>query len=72
MSIVSVSRRAGPPQFGQATFTQSVAAPSGDCALRLEVEALGGRAARTGSWSLGHRAPRRTSAQWMIGIGVPQ
>ena len=30
MSIVSVSRRAGPPHFGQVVFTQSSAAASGD------------------------------------------
>ena len=30
MSIVSVSRSAGPPHFGQVVFTQSSAAASGD------------------------------------------
>ena len=30
VSIVSVSRLAGPAHFGHGTFTQSVAAPSGD------------------------------------------
>jgi hypothetical protein len=30
VSIVSVSRRAGPPHFGQVVFTQFSAAASGD------------------------------------------
>ena len=70
MSIVSVSRRAGPPQRGQATFTQSVAAASGEIPL-------GARAApvrygsSTGSWSSG-TATSPHASQWMIGIGQPQ
>ena len=54
MSIVSESRRAGPPQFGQATFTQSSAAPSGLVPLGFRSRpAASGR--RTGQVALGHR-----------------
>ena len=41
MSIVSVSRRPGPPQDGQGTFTHSSACASGGLPLRLEVLDLG-------------------------------
>ena len=70
MSIVSVSRVAGPPQVGQVVVTQSVAAPSGEVPLgaRSSPAASG---SSTGSWSSG-TATSPWSGQWTIGIGVPQ
>src|ERR687886_441396 len=68
VSIVSVSRSAGPPQRGQSTLTQSVAAPSGEVPLGCRSSpALGGSV--TGSWSSGTGTSPSTG-QWMIGIGV--
>ena len=70
VSIVSVSRSAAPPHFGQSTFTQSVAAASGDTPF-------GARSAprRSGSTTGSESSGTGTSpqdGQWMIGIGVPQ
>ena len=50
MSIVSVSRRAGPPHFGQVVLTNSSLAASGELALgRVVVDVR----QQTGSWSSG-------------------
>ena len=50
VSIVSVSRRAGPPHLGQATFTNSGTLASGDCPWPGHAT-FSGR--RTGNWSSG-------------------
>ena len=70
VSIVSVSRSAAPPHFGQSTFTQSAAAASGDtpCGCRSAPRRSG---STTGSWSSGTGTSPH-DGQWMIGIGVPQ
>src|SRR5690554_917280 len=68
--MVSVSRRAEPPQRGQATLTQSSALSSGD-------RPPSGRnwypdsGNRTGS-SLSGTGTSPHVSQWMMGIGVPQ
>ena len=67
VSMVSVSRWAGPPQDGQATFRQAECRSSG----------LPGRSNSTSSGSLTGRSARGTGttphfAQWIIGIGQPQ
>ena len=68
--MVSVSRRAGPPQRGHVTSTQSVAAPSGDVPFGDRSRpAVGGSS--TGSWSSG-TATSPSTGQCTIGIGVPQ
>jgi hypothetical protein len=70
VSIVSVSRRAGPSQAGQETFTQSVAPPSGDVPFGVRSRpSVGGSS--TGSWSSGTGTSPHCS-QCTIGIGVPQ
>ncbi len=67
VSIVSVSRRAGLPQVGQATFRKAshlfsgLPEPSG---IRSSGSTTGRSFSGTGT------AP--CSSQWMIGIGVPQ
>ena len=70
MSIVSGSRRAGPPHRGQSTIDHSSRAPSGEVplGLRSRPSALG---SSTGSWSSGTGTSPQ-AGQWMIGIGVPQ
>ncbi len=70
VSIVSVSRVAGPPQVGQATLTQSVAPPSGEVpwGFRSAPRSIG---SVTGSWSSGTGTSPSTG-QWMIGMGGPQ
>jgi hypothetical protein len=67
---VSVSRRAGPPHFGQEVFTKSGMAASGDSpvpesqlpVLLPDVENY--RPSGTGT------SPQ--AGQWTIGIGAPQ
>ena len=70
VSMVSVSRLAGSPQAGQATFTQSSAAASGETprGTRSWPRRSG---STTGSWSSGTGTSPQ-DGQWMIGIGVPQ
>ena len=70
MSIVSVSRLAGPPHFGQVVLTQSSAAASGETprGFRSWPRRSG---SSTGSWSSGTGTSPSTS-QWTIGIGQPQ
>src|SRR5208282_2942579 len=70
VSMVSVSRLAGPPQAGQGTFTQSSAAASGDTPLgtRSWPRRSG---STTGSWSSGTGTSPQ-DGQCTIGIGVPQ
>ena len=52
MSIVSVSRLAGPPHFGQVVFTQSLAAASGETPFGAR-SCPRRSGSRTGSWSSG-------------------
>ena len=69
MSIVSVSRFAGPPHCGQSTLTQSVAAASGEVPLdEIGARQVGqlNRKLTIGTGTSPHRS------QWMIGIGQPQ
>ena len=68
VSIVSVSRFAGPPQLGQSTLTQSSAAASGERPFGRNSSTSG---STTGSWSSG-TGTRPQRSQWMIGIGAPQ
>ncbi len=70
MSIVSVSRVAGPPHFGHSVFTQSSAAASGE--TPLGARSWPRRSGRTtGSWSSGTGTSPH-EPQCTIGIGVPQ
>ena len=68
VSIVSVSRSAGPPQVGQVVLTQSSAAASGERPFGA-TSVMSGRT--TGSWSSG-TATSPQAGQWTIGIGQPQ
>src|SRR5215472_11551422 len=70
VSIVSVSRVAGPPHFGHSVLTQSAAAASGETPLgaRSWPRRSG---SRTGSWSSGTGTSPHAE-QYTIGIGVPQ
>src|ERR1035437_10978055 len=73
--MVSVSRRAGPPQTGQLVFTNSATRPSGDppccvistCAGSTTGSALSGR----GTTPPGS-VPACPLVQYTMGIGVPQ
>src|SRR5262249_12969800 len=66
-SIVSVSRRAGPPHFGQVVLTNAACSASGDPVV-LKFRSAG---SSTGSCSSGTGAMPHCG-QWMNGIGVPQ
>src|SRR6202795_58188 len=68
VSIVSVSRRAGPPHFGHVVFTNSGVAASGDPPSPVSL-AFSGKI--TGS-SLSGTATIPSFAQYTTGIGVPQ
>ena len=68
VSIVSVSRRAGLPHFGQATFRN--AARLFERIARAVGDQVFGQHDR--QVLLGHRHGAAGSSQWMIGIGVPQ
>ncbi len=70
MSIVSVSRSAGPPHAGHGTSTQSRAAASGDTP-RGASAAPRRSGSRTGSWSSGTGTSPHPG-QWTIGMGAPQ
>ena len=67
MSIVSVSRRAGLPQRGQATLRKSSRLASG-LPLPSGTQSSGSTTGRSRSGT--GTSPQ--SAQWTIGIGVPQ
>ena len=67
VSIVSVSRRAGWPHFGQATFRKDSHLLSG-LPLPSGIRSSGSTTGRSFS---GTGTTPQTS-QWMIGIGVPQ
>ena len=68
--MVSVSRRAGPPQLGHVVCTQSSTRASGE-----RPSSVGWKSSRsgssTGSWSLGTGTMPHFS-QCTIGIGAPQ
>ena len=67
VSIVSVSRRAGWPQVGQATFRKAACLASGlpePSGIRSSGSTTGRSFSGTGT------TPH--ASQWMIGIGVPQ
>ena len=68
MSIVSVSRRAAPPQRGQSTLTQSSAVASGERPFGSHSFTSGRStgSSSSGTWTSPHRP------QWTIGIGAPQ
>src|SRR5215472_7845920 len=70
VSIVSVSRRAGPAHLGHWVFTQSPAAASGEIPFgaRSSPRRSG---SSTGSWSSGTGTSPQPS-QYTIGIGAPQ
>ena len=67
MSIVSVSRRAGPPQRGQVHFRKGSYLFSG-LPLPSGIRPSGSTTGR--SFSGTGTGPQ--DSQWMIGIGVPQ
>ena len=67
VSSVSVSRRAGPPQAGQATCFQVGWCSSGLPGLSKSTSS----GSTTGSWSSGTGTMPQPS-QWMTGIGQPQ
>ncbi len=70
MSIVSVSRRAGPPHLGHSVLTQSSAAASGE--TPLGTRSWPRRSGRTtGSWSSATGTSPH-DAQYTMGMGVPQ
>lgn len=71
VSMVSVSRRAGPPHCGQSTSTHDVAAARGDWPLGASCSPLRSVGRVTGSWSSGTSTSPQ-SGQWTTGIGVPQ
>ncbi len=68
MSIVSVSRRAGPPHEGQATFTNPSWRASGDSPPGAKSTSSGSSTGRSASGT--PTSPQL--GQWMIGIGAPQ
>ena len=68
VSIVSVSRRAGPPHFGHVVFTQSSTAARGLLPFGAYSSVSG---SSTGSWSSG-TATMPHEPQWTTGIGQPQ
>src|SRR5206468_13125756 len=68
VSIVSVSRRAGPPQTGHFTLTHSGTCASGESPRPVNVVTFG---SSTGKSAYG--TPTTPSLeQWTTGIGVPQ
>ena len=68
VSIVSVSRFAGPPHFGHVTLTKPSCLASGDSPCGEKSTSSG---SRTGSSSSGTPTSPHVG-QWMIGIGAPQ
>ena len=66
--MVSVSRRAAPPHFGQGVFTNSGVAANGDSPIPVS---LGFGGSSTGSCSSG-TGSRPHFWQYTTGIGVPQ
>src|ERR1700733_13346304 len=66
--MVSVSRRAGLPHFGQVVFTNSGELASGDSPSPVSLTFSG---SFTGNWSSG-TATIPSFSQYTIGIGVPQ
>ena len=70
MSIVSLSRLAGPPHDGQSTLTQSAAAASGETPRGVR-SAPRSSGSTTGSWSSGTGTSPQ-AGQCTIGIGAPQ
>src|SRR5437867_3830637 len=68
VSIVSVSRRAGPPHFGQVVFTNSGVAAKGDPPSPVSLTLSG---STTGS-SLSGIGTIPSFSQYTTGMGVPQ
>ena len=68
MSMVSVSRRAGPPQLGQVALTNSGILPSGDPPVSV-ISMFSGRI--TGK-SFSGTATMPSFSQYNMGMGVPQ
>jgi hypothetical protein len=68
VSMVSVSRLAGPPHVGHFTFTHSGTCASGESPRPVNVVIFG---SSTGSCSYG-TATTPSFSQWTTGIGVPQ
>jgi hypothetical protein len=66
--MVSVSRWAGPPHFGQVVLTNSGTRASGDSPVGVKSAFSG---SSTGSWSSGMGTSPQF-AQVTIGIGQPQ
>ena len=70
VSMVSVSRFAGLPHFGQETFTQSLAPPRGDVPFGDRSSPLASGSLIGSSWAGTGTSPQ--DSQCTIGIGVPQ
>src|SRR6478609_5321638 len=70
VSIVSLSRFAGPPHVGHSTLTHSSAAASGETPFGFR-SAPRSSGSSNGSWSYG-TATSPSFSQWMTGIGTPQ
>ena len=68
MSIVSVSRRAGPRHDGQAVSTNSGICARGESPRPLNSTTFGSSTGRSSSGT----GCRPQARQWMMGMGVPQ
>ena len=68
VSIVSVSRSAGPPHLGHVVLRNESLVASGERPDGSKVTSSG---ARTGNWSTG-TATMPSCSQWTTGIGHPQ
>ncbi len=68
MSIVSVSRRAGPPHFGHVVFTKDATFSSGFPPLPVN----GASGGRTIGRSFSGTGTQPSFSHFTMGIGVPQ
>src|SRR4030042_2070636 len=68
VSMVSVSRRAGPPHFGQATLVKLSIFVNGDCESPLKSTSVGSFTGRSFSGT----GTEPHFSQYMIGMGQPQ
>ena len=68
MSIVSVSRRAGPEHRGHVVFTNEATFSSG----LPPVPVNGASAGKTTGRSFSGTGSQPSFSQWIMGIGVPQ
>ena len=69
MSIVSASRRAGLPHFGQVVFTNDGTFASGGSPLPVSTAWVSMSGSRTGSWSSGTGTPLRSGRTLAVDDG---